>query len=326
MKTFRDFMESALYHPETGYYTRRRVKQDFYTAPELHPAFGGTLAVEVGRWLKQLGPGSSLVEAGSGNGTLFAAVLDGLKAKSPEILENLSCTIIERSARFLTEALKSMAPLSPCLQGFPDLARVPPFRGVLFTNELFDALPVHILEKRDGTMQEVFVQEEADGPLTRLEPLSDPALEPFARRAAGNLQEGGRTAVPLDALRWLRLAAGKLQAGTLITIDFGKRFGGHPFVPKTFYRHVLGSDPLQDPGERDITTPVDFDLLIEEGEKLGLKTESFQPMGRFLLDRGILDHLPKGDDLASYKERNQIKALFHPDGMGESFKVLVQSR
>ena len=43
MQTFRDFMEAALYDPEQGYYGRRIPREDFYTAPELHPAFGGVL-------------------------------------------------------------------------------------------------------------------------------------------------------------------------------------------------------------------------------------------------------------------------------------------
>ena len=33
MRTFRDFMESALYDPERGYYSTRTHTADFYTAP-----------------------------------------------------------------------------------------------------------------------------------------------------------------------------------------------------------------------------------------------------------------------------------------------------
>ena len=36
MRTFRDFMESALYDPERGFYSTRTQTADFYTAPELH--------------------------------------------------------------------------------------------------------------------------------------------------------------------------------------------------------------------------------------------------------------------------------------------------
>ena len=43
MRTFRDFMESALYDPEEGFYSTRTQTADFYTAPELHPAFGADL-------------------------------------------------------------------------------------------------------------------------------------------------------------------------------------------------------------------------------------------------------------------------------------------
>ena len=45
MQTFRDFMEASLYSPN-GYYPTREAKADFYTAPELHPAFAEILASE----------------------------------------------------------------------------------------------------------------------------------------------------------------------------------------------------------------------------------------------------------------------------------------
>ncbi|MEK7743164.1 MAG: hypothetical protein AAB578_02150, partial [Elusimicrobiota bacterium] len=49
-------------------------------------------------------------------------------------------------------------------------------------------------------------------------------------------------------------------------------------------------------------------------------------LGRFLLDRGVLDLLPRGASAEEYSERNRVKTLFHPDGMGESFKVLIQEK
>lgn len=319
MKTFRDFMERALYDPQTGYYPRRVVKRDFYTAPELHPAFGACLAEEIGR---RLGGARTLVEAGCGNGTLFRSVLEALAERDSALVRELRCVLVERAEPFLKQALEAVRPLAPAAEGLADQRSLAPFDGVLFSNELVDALPVHVLEKKDDEVLEVYVE----GGLATLGPLSSPDLEPFARKAAARLGEGDRTAVPLDALRWLRLAAGQLRSGAIITVDFGRRYGGAPYLPKTYFRHVLGDDPLQDPGERDITVPVDFDVLIEEGEKLGLSADLFQPLGRFLLDRGILEKMPAGDDPASYKERNKIKTLFHPDGMGESFKVLVQAK
>ena len=49
--TFAWFMETALYHPELGYYRQPERKPgrggDFITSPEIHPFFGFTLANQI---------------------------------------------------------------------------------------------------------------------------------------------------------------------------------------------------------------------------------------------------------------------------------------
>ena len=46
--TFRNFMETALYEPELGYYNTARpiigAAGDYYTSSNVHPAFGAVLA------------------------------------------------------------------------------------------------------------------------------------------------------------------------------------------------------------------------------------------------------------------------------------------
>ena len=88
----------------------------------------------------------------------------------------------------------------------------------------------------------------------------------------------------------------------------------------------MGEDIVSRPGKVDLTASVDFTQLIAHGERSGLRTESFTTLGKFLLENGILDRMPAGDSVSAFKERNRIKTLFHPEGMGEKFKVLIQER
>lgn len=99
-------------------------------------------------------------------------------------------------------------------------------------------------------------------------------------------------------------------------------------MPKSFYRHTVGTEEelLQQRGRRDLSAPVDFGLLMREGERLGWKTESFESLGAFLMQAGILNYLPKGNTLPVLRETLKLKTLFHPEGMGEALKVLVQSK
>lgn len=209
--------------------------------------------------------------------------------------------------------------------GFTRVEDVPPCAGFFISNELVDAFPVHLLEKRDGQMWEVHVENKKV-----LGKLSTPELLSYAETIRPHLPEGGRHAVNLEALRWIRQVSRVMTAGTLVTIDYGRRFSAEAAnEPRAFYRHTTNGDLLSNPGLKDLTSSVDFEALVTEGRKNGLKTLVYTSLSRFLMDRGILDRLPKTadpHDVKAYKERNQIKTLFHPDGMGEVFKVLIQEK
>lgn len=343
MVTFRDYMESALYS-SGGFYERRTPMEDFYTAPELHPAFAGILAGWIAERLKGLADRGvpapyCIVEMGSGAGTLGAALLKAFRERHGAWLPKLRYVFVERSESALLKSILA-AGTGERVLGYSRLEDVPACSGVFLSNELVDAFPVHLLQKDGGRMREVYVQSAGPGPSgirggdgvrAELGELSTPALTAAADKVCPNLAEGGRHAVNLEAARWLRLVGERLTEGTLLTIDYGKRFGatGTPNPPRAFYRHSTDENVTARPGRQDLTASVDFEALIEGGARAGLELESFETLSRFLVDRGILDWLPKDErpgDLAAWKERSKIKTLLHPEGMGEAYKVLVQRR
>jgi SAM-dependent MidA family methyltransferase len=329
LRTFRDFCETALYHPERGFYSRRRPAEHFYTAPELHPAFGWTLARALARWLDELRsrsvpPPYTVVEMGCGAGLLARRLREGLLRERPDLAAELCWVLVERSPDRLLESMAGFGDMPGRVLGCERLDQAPVCRGVFLSNELVDALPFHVLEKRDGRVWELYV-DESGAPI--LGGLSTTALAPPARALARSLAEGQRHAVCLEARSWLAEVSGRLECGYLATIDYGKRFAaGDVNAPRSYRCHTIDDFILADPGARDLTAPVDFSGLIAEGERLGLACASFTSMGRFLLDCGLLDWLPAGSDAATVTERARLKTLVHPEGMGEAFKVLVQTK
>lgn len=320
--TFREYCERALYDPRDGFYSKRRPAEHFYTAPELHPAFGWTLARALAPRLRELGDAEplSVVEAGAGEGLLSARLREGLEREFPELARALRWVLVERSPRALARALAAV----PGAAGASDIGEVEPFCGVLLSNELIDALPFHVLEKQGGAVHELY----ADGSgRTRLGKLSDARLGPAAAAVSDALPEGGRHGVCLEAPRWLDRAAGKLVRGWIITVDYGKMLSASdPNAPRSYRRHVCDGRIAEAPGLRDLTLPADFSALCAAGARLGLRRESFSSMGGFLLDHGLLDFMPREDTPAALAERAKLKTLLHPEGMGEAFKVMVQSQ
>lgn len=321
MQTFRDFMEEALYDPAGGFYNRREPTADFYTAPELHPAFAGVLARDLAKRFERLRAGGrreplTLVEMGSGRGVLAGQILDALKSSHPGLAQDLRLVLVERCREELSASVLRLSARHPGVVGHTRLEEVLPFEGVLLSNELVDAFPVHLLEKRGGRVLEVNVE---DGRAVLGEP-STPELA----RAAGSvrLEEGERHAVNLEARDWLEAVSARLRRGWILTVDYGKRFGGAPNPPRAFFKHSVSDEVLARKGGQDLTASVDFDALIEEGARRGLDLESYTTLSRYLIDGGVADWL----EAASVKDRQKIKTLIHPEGMGETFKVLIQRR
>ncbi len=331
MRTFRDFMESALYDPEFGFYTTRTQTADFYTAPELHPAFGAVLADRLAALLRRVkaarpGEALALVEAGCGDGTLAAQVARRLREKHADVAEGLRFVLIERSRRDLTGAIRRLTAFGLPVDACTNIDRLPNFTGVLYSNELFDALPAHLLQKNAGIVREVYV--ETDGKQI-LGELSTPDLAVHAAAIAPSLAEGERHAVNLAAPRWLLDAAARLNAGFLLTLDYGKRFTSEtPNAPRAYRAHRIETDLTAAAGSQDLTVPADFSALIAAGEAAGAALESYESLSRFLLDGGIESFLAgaAGTDVSSYRELARLKTLIHPEGMGEAFKVLIQRK
>ena len=165
-------------------------------------------------------------------------------------------------------------------------------------------------------------------------PLSDPRLAEALRGLPAELMEGYTTEVNLRAQDWLADVSRRLARGFVVTVDYGFERDEY-YAPHRrdgtlacYRRHVRGADPLQCPGEQDLTAHVDFTALMEHGRRLGLATVTFTDQGRFLLDAGkeLIEEIVVRDAGRPSAERNIIHQLIHPALMGRAFKALVQRK
>ncbi|UPT72452.1 MAG: SAM-dependent methyltransferase [Elusimicrobiota bacterium] len=180
-----------------------------------------------------------------------------MREKHAALASRLSFVLVERGRKDLTTAARRLTAFGMPVAAHTSLESLPALRGVIYSNELLDALPVHLLEARDGAVSEVFVDAEGR------ELLAAPSSAEIAARAAalaGALSDGQRHAVCLEAESWIKTAAAKIEEGFLVTIDYGKRFApGAPNPPRAFRRHAVETELTREPGAFDLTASVDFE-------------------------------------------------------------------
>ena len=298
--TFADYMAAALYGPG-GYYTRAGANPlaDYYTAPQVHPAFGALLAVQLFHlWTLLERPRPfTILEPGAGDGLL--------------------CRDILTAAHYLPDGfgdaaqyiLCDLRPAAGWEQGFAnarrivgDALRLPPAgAGCILANELLDALPVHRVRMDGGRLRELYVAvtpDAADGYEGALAEQPGPPSTPLLQRrldALGITLADGQTAeICLLLDDWAQAAAAALEAGFVIAIDYGRAAADlydparRPHGALVTYRaHRQTDAPLQDAGRQDITAQVDFTAAQMAGARAGLMTVGNVAQGWLLRRLGL---------------------------------------
>ncbi len=326
---FRDFMEMALYYPELGYYTSPPEKigkrGDYYTSPNLTPAFGEMLGKQLEEMWHLFGEKEIIVvEMGAGSGLLSSDVLEYLKKNQP-LYQDLEYCIIEKSPAMREEQRKR---LGDSVQWYDSIQELAGMTGCIFSNELVDAFSVHLVVMENELM-EVFMDYD-DGFVEVLKPASE-ELKNYFSELGVVLPEGYRTEINLDAVKWINELGTALKKGFVLTIDYGY-FSQELYevyrnrgTLMCYYKHTANENPYQRIGEQDITSHVNFSALEHWGKKSGLESCGFTELANFLLGLGIEGYMKKLQESPNYhKKMLQVKTLIME--MGSTFKVLVQEK
>lgn len=313
---FAAFMEEALYG-EGGYYNRPDPPigeaGDFVTGASFSPLFGRATARLLRRLDRVLGRPADLFEAGYGTGAHLGNVIAALPGEDRRVLA------WDRVAR----------PAPAGIERKERLEDVEPVEGLVFSYELFDALPVHRLVGRDGGgVGELWVDLDAEsGFLWKEADLSDPALPDLL--AGSRLEPGQIADLAPGWVPFYREIARRLGRGLLVTCDYGfererlldVRIRRHGTLA-CFSRQRVHRNPFVLVGEQDLTAHVDFTALIQAGEEAGLTTVALTRQALWLTACGLFDDLQE----ATPEARQEAMALLDGEGMGEDIRVLVQAK
>jgi SAM-dependent MidA family methyltransferase len=346
--TFAEFMELALYHPQQGYYSTNQsgqgIQTDFFTSPHLGSDFGELLATQFAQMWETLDRPTpfTLIEMGAGQGLLVQDILRHLHKHHHPCYETLQYIILEKSPTLAAEQQRRFQKFATSSGNltWKTWSQIPPnsITGCCFSNELVDAFPIHQVVKKDGKLQEIYINSSFQETIA---PLSTPKLQEYFDRLSidlSNYPENYRTEVNLQAQDWLKTVADRLHQGYLLTIDYGYTAPRYYSPTRTqgtlqcYYQHAHHNDPYVAIGKQDITAHVNFTALEQWGEEFGLQNLGFTQQGLFLMALGLGDRIAALSDPNSERSlqdiltrRESLHALMNPMGLG-NFGVLIQSK
>lgn len=314
------YMAACLHDPRDGYYATRPAlgeAGDFVTAPLVSQMFGELLGVWAAAAWAMLGEPDEirLVELGPGDGTLMSDVLRAGRM-APGFLEAADVWLVETS-----EPLKSLQQdrLGARVRWAGSLAEVPEAAPtLLIANELLDCLPARQFVRTAIGWAEQLIGLDAGGRLAfTLNPTPTAGLLPDAPEGAVFEQSAAQEALGSEL-------GGRLvrDGGAALLIDYGAATPGFGDTLQALTRHRK-VNPLERPGEADLTVHADFPAVMAAARREGAKA-AILTQGDFLARMGIglrAEALVRSRPDKAPMIGRQLNRLVAADQMGELFKA-----
>ena len=320
-----EYMRVALGHATHGYYMTRNPfgrSGDFVTAPEVSQIFGemiGLWCVDV--WQRAGAPAPlRLIELGPGRGTLMADALRAARAV-PAFLRAVDVHLVETSPLLVGVQRRALGDIPATWH--EDFANVPSGPAVILANEFFDALPVcQFVRTSEGWAERcVAVVGDADGfAFVDVDMADGDALPEDA--VAGSVHERCPAAEYLVGQIAERLCG---AGGALLLIDYGD-FPARAGATLQAVRGHERVDPLESPGESDLTAHIDFEVLAAAARRNGAIVRGPVMQRDFLRHLGAEARAVALCRGLGVRRRRQIvgglQRLIDPAQMGALFKVM----
>ena len=340
---FREFMATALYDPDGGYYAgdQQRVGKDgdFITSVSAGRCFGLILAHRLTRYWREIGSPESfhIIEPGAHDGALCEDILVEIRDSCPDFYKAVRYNLIETTERLRSAQTTRLTPdHTGKFEIHTDLSAISNTTGAIISNELIDALPVDLIRWQNDSWHLLMVDLDAEGNFHFTPdsiPTENTELADFCTTLS-HYPEGYTTEFNPELRSFAKSASKCLEKGLLITIDYGHHAEDyyHPDrkegTLQTYHSHQKSDNPLAAPGEIDITAHVDFTRLQTEAEAAG-----FQPLS-LGTQASYLTHQAK-EWLLSIEQQltpetptllRQFQTLTHPAMLGTRFMVLEMEK
>ncbi|MEO0544044.1 MAG: class I SAM-dependent methyltransferase [Pseudomonadota bacterium] len=327
-----DYMAICLLDPDHGYYTRSEPfgkDGDFITAPEISQLFGEI----IGAWLintwRRLGRPTPFVlaEAGPGRGTLMKDILRA-GTIDPAFADAAQPTLIEASPKLRAVQAATLADAAGRTVWLDSLDQLPDLPLIMVTNEFFDALPFRQFILHEGKWVERCVGLNEEGVLQWQLGTAQLSTDQIPANITQAAQEGAIYEISPSRENTMAVIAKHIaqHGGAAINFDYGHTETAIGDTFQAVKKHTF-ADPLDTPGNADLTSHVDFDALSRSARTEGAFTFPIMTQGEFLLQCGLLE---RAGQLGANKPsalQVQIRADVQrlagnePEDMGDLFKV-----
>ena len=326
------FMEQALFHPQFGYYSSGQGqigrRGDYFTNVSVGPLFGRMLAAQFAEMWEIMGRSGDLtiVEQGAHHGDFAKDVLEAAREGAPEFFSALRYCVIEPFPVLETRQKETLGDFVEKLTWRKSVSELELFTGVHFSNELLDAMPVHLISREgEGDWKERLVGISGDDFIFVTRPITDEKLQRHVEKLPRSSDGLYETEVNLGALEWIESVAQKLIRGFVLAVDYGyprEEFYAAERATGTLQcraNHHSVSSPLVEIGRADITAHVDWTSIAERAEESGLNLVGFTDQHHFIT--GLLARLTPQEN-----ERRALQTLLHPELLGTRFQYLALGR
>jgi len=269
---FDTFMEEALYS-HLGFFNTDQVRSDkegdFLTSPEVSKYFGKIIR----NWINSESNLKNIIEIGSGTGSLIEQI--GIK----------EITAVELSSTAREELIKKGIDTHTTIDELTTKTS-----DLIFGNEILDNIPCSIgLYKDEGWYEKVVLLEE-NSLAYGLRPIRNEELDWINKN---NIvpNEDYEFEIQVNIDKFLNSVIKKINPGKILLFDYGyeqknrnKRM--YSSFLRTYKNHHLSVDPIDDPGNIDITYDVNFSSISSELKYLGYDV-TLKLQRDFLLDNGF---------------------------------------
>jgi SAM-dependent MidA family methyltransferase len=270
----------------------------------------------------------NIIEIGAGSGKFALEVIQSLDSKKIDhyfILE-ISHSLRKHQYELL---IKNLPPhLFSKVQWIDKIPQE--YNGIIFCNELLDALPIDLIKKSSGIPYQKGVGLEND-----LFIWKDKAIKDLSIYDHINLESLPDNYLAEDAIHiksWINKISESISKGVVIIIDYGFNHSEYFHEQRSqgtlmcHFKHHAHDNPLIQVGIQDITSHVNFSYLAREASSKGLHINGFISQANFLINCGILELLEKvniEDSVLYMKSVSEIQKLLSPSEMGDLFKVMT---
>lgn len=320
--TVAEYMAACLYDPEYGYYAAHPAigghGADFITAPEASQMFGELIGLWCAHeWAAMGKPALNLIELGPGRGVLMQDALRATK-RVEGFHDALNVVFVEVSAPLREEQAERV----PNGEWAVRLEDAPPGPSIIIANEFLDCLPIRQFIRDEDGWREKLVGVDDNEQL--IFGLSNALPAPDTDDEIGAVRE---IAPALPAIMYEIEQRLHDAPGRALFIDYGYVRPEGSDTLQALVKHTK-IDPIEQPGEADLTAHVDFAAVAKLASDAGLHVAGPAPQGYFLRALGIearAEALTQANPHRAERIARELTRLTHPEQMGELFKAICLS-